>query len=217
MRRNTPPSRRADCRGRIVPSLLVAASVAVVLSGGLATHYGSSWPRRIYWPRPPGIVLHHSASPGFDHGKVIDASRIDQWHESRGWGDEALFGEYHIGYHYVVLADGTVQAGRPEWMIGAHCKGYNNHLGICLLGNFSSKANPGGRMQPATPTPAQLKALGALLRRLMKTYHLGPDDIRLHSDLGRTECPGDRLKMDAVLDSIGETPGETAPAEQTGE
>ena len=184
--------------GRVAAVLLLCLAVASVLAGSLAAHYGPGWPRRLYWPRPTGVVIHHSASSGGTADKAISAQDIDRWHESRGWGEETLGTTHHIGYHYVILPDGTLQAGRPEWMRGAHCKGHNDALGICLVGNFSSNANPRGEMQPARPTQEQLDALEKLLRRLMKRYDLGPDAIHLHRDLAPTECPGDRFDVEAL-------------------
>lgn len=70
------------------------------------------------------IVIHCSDSPQ-DRGD--DASTIDRWHREKGWD--------MIGYHDVILEDGTVQYGRPTWMPGAHVYGYNKKsIGIVLMG-----------------------------------------------------------------------------------
>jgi len=187
--------------------LLLAAAISTVFASGMAARYGRSWPRRLYWPRPKGIVLHHSASPGYSHGRQIDASVIDRWHGERGWGQETISSRRHIGYHYVILPDGTVETGRPEWMLGAHCSGHNDQLGICLVGNFSSAANPDGRIRPSRPTDEQMQSLRALLTDLLNKYHLAPDDIHRHSDLGQTECPGDRFPFDAVAADLAHNAG----------
>ena len=68
-------------------------------------------------------VIHCSDSP---HGRGDDAATIHKWHKERGFDG--------VGYHYVILEDGTVQSGRPEFWSGAHAKGYNSALGICLIG-----------------------------------------------------------------------------------
>ena len=189
-------------RGRILPGVLFITSVCTVLAGGMAARYGLSWPRRLSWPRPPGAIIHHSASAAHQNGAPVDAALIDRWHEARSWGQETADAVYHIGYHYVILPDGTVDAGRPEWMRGAHCRGHNDHLGICLVGNFSSSANPTGRTQPARPTAEQLNALHNLLLDLMSKYHFGPEAIRRHRDLAQTACPGDRFPFDAVVQRL---------------
>ena len=186
-------------RGRILPALLLAASLATLAAGGMAARYGTGWPRRIWYPRPPGIVIHHSASAASEGDRPVDAALIDRWHQQRGWGLEAGHEEYHIGYHYVILPDGTLETGRPEWMRGAHARGANDFIGVCLIGNFSSSANPAGRIKPDAPTPAQLDALHALLLKLTRKYHLGPEQVFGHRDLSPTACPGDRFPFAEVM------------------
>lgn len=57
---------------------------------------------------------------------------IDQMHRQQGW--------LGIGYHFVILTDGTIQRGRPLEAIGSHVKGYNNcSVGICLIGGVDAK------------------------------------------------------------------------------
>ncbi len=199
----SPPILARACRhGRVLPGLLLLLAVGTVMAGGMAARYGRGWPRRLWWLRPPGIVLHHSASPGSEGGTPVDVALIDRWHEQRGWGAETRAGTYHVGYHYVILPDGTVEAGRPEWLPGAHTRGHNDCLGVCLIGNFSSADNPAGRVQPARPTPRQLAALDKLLRRLLRRYHLTPAAVRRHCDLAPTACPGDRFPFEAVVQRL---------------
>jgi hypothetical protein len=190
---------RRDNSGRCLPGFLLLVAALSLCAAGMAARYGLSWPRRLLWPHPPGIVLHHSASPGNEGGEPVDAALIDQWHQRRGWGQSTASGSYHIGYHYVILPDGTVQPGRPEWMSGAHTRQHNDMLGVCLVGNFSSGANPAGRIQPARPTRAQLDSLQRLLLRLTKRYDLATSQIHRHRDLAQTACPGDRFPYEAVL------------------
>ena len=53
-------------------------------------------------------------------------------HRQQGW--------LGIGYHFVILTDGTIQRGRPLEAIGSHVKGYNNcSVGICLIGGVNAK------------------------------------------------------------------------------
>lgn len=68
-------------------------------------------------------VIHCSDSP---QGRGDTAETIHGWHLERGWDG--------IGYHYVILEDGTVEAGRPEYWSGSHARGYNKSMGICLIG-----------------------------------------------------------------------------------
>ena len=176
--------------GRVAIVLLILA-VAIVTVGGLTMRLGPRWPRRLLFRGPGGIVIHHTATAGVVDGHTVDAERIGLWHKQRG-------------YHYVILPDGTVQQGRPEWMMGAHTYGYNDYLGICLVGNFDSRANPGGAQQPARPTKQQMAALESLLRDLMRKYRLRPEDIHAHRELGATACPGDRFPIEELRRRLGE-------------
>jgi N-acetylmuramoyl-L-alanine amidase len=58
----------------------------------------------------------------------IDAATIRRWHvEERGWSD--------IGYHKVILRDGTIEQGRPDTDSGAHAKNYNSKsIAVCMVG-----------------------------------------------------------------------------------
>lgn len=70
------------------------------------------------------LVVHCSDSP---NDREVDAAEIHRWHLERGWDG--------IGYHKVILRDGTVENGRPEYWKGSHVGAYNNNsLGVCLIG-----------------------------------------------------------------------------------
>ena len=61
------------------------------------------------------IILHCSATR---EGQDISTETIRGWHvNERGWSD--------IGYHFVVLLDGTVDKARPVERQGAHVRGHN--------------------------------------------------------------------------------------------
>ena len=78
------------------------------------------------------IIIHCSATKA---GQDFHASDIDRWHKERGWDG--------IGYHQVVDLDGTVEPGRPESKVGAHCKGHNaDSIGICYIGGLDKNGNP---------------------------------------------------------------------------
>ncbi len=192
--------------GRAAIVLLVLA-VAIVTVGGLTMRLGPRWPRRLFFRGPAGIVIHHTATGGVVDGHTVDAERIGLWHEQRGFSAEYREHEYTIGYHYVILPDGAVQEGRPEWMMGAHTYGYNDYFGVCLVGNFDSGANPGGGQQPARPTKQQMAALESLLRDLMRKYRLRPEDVHGHSELGATACPGDRFPIEGLREQLQEPEG----------
>lgn len=83
------------------------------------------------------IIVHCSATPP---EMEVDVDLIRKWHtdpvpDGNGWSD--------IGYHFVVLRDGTVQEGRPIERSGAHCRGRNSHsIGICLVGGVDADLKP---------------------------------------------------------------------------
>ncbi|MGH9930663.1 MAG: peptidoglycan recognition protein family protein [Pyrinomonadaceae bacterium] len=146
---------------------------------------------------PAGIIIHHSAvAPPFD-GTPVDAPTIDRIHKRRGY-EIFYWGKfYNIGYHYVILPDGTVQKGRPELLQGSHTEGYNSYIGICLVGNFSSADNAAGSRGLSTPTEAQINALIELCRSLQQRYNFPPERILRHSDVSpKSECPGDRFPFE---------------------
>ena len=178
--------------------MLLALAIGAVVAGGLAIRHGPCWLDFVLHQHAPGVIIHHTATGATANGRSVNAELVDRAHQSRGWGLSNAHQTYHIGYHYLILPDGTIETGRPAWMPGAHCRGRNRCLGIGLVGNFSSQANPDGAQQPDRPTTAQLHALHSLLLRLMKKHGFSSDDIHLHSQFAATECPGDRFGIEQV-------------------
>lgn len=120
------------------------------------------------------IILHCSATP---EGRNIKAKDIRVWHIQNGWED--------IGYHYIIDLDGTIEKGRPENMIGAHCAGQNsNSIGICYIGGCDKN------MQPKdTRTKAQKDALLDLVFLLMEKYNIPLDKVKGHYTYAKKLCP----------------------------
>src|SRR5215203_1214619 len=163
------------------------AAVVILIKLFFATSYVNSIV-------PPGIIIHHSAiAPPLD-GTPVDAATIDRIHKRRGYEIFYWGRFYHIGYHYVILPDGTVQKGRPELLQGSHAEGYNSYTGICLIGNFSTADNAAGKRGLPAPTESQLNALVELTKSLQKKYGFSSAQILRHSDVApNSECPGDRF------------------------
>lgn len=119
------------------------------------------------------IIVHCSATA---EGKDFRASDIDRWHRERGFRC--------IGYHYVVRLDGSIERGRPETEIGAHCKGHNSiSIGVCYIGGLAGD----GRTPRDTRTPAQKAALLRLLRELKRRYPGAA--IHGHREFAPKACP----------------------------
>ena len=153
-------------------------------------------------PDPPGIVLHHSNTPGRVHGRLVDEKILDHIHgeEHPDWAIVYKGKTYHIGYHYVILANGTIQPGRPEHCQGAHCPKHNNWIGICLVGAFST-ADP-SYWKPQVPTKPQMESLLMLCEKLMSKYHIPPENVKRHRDLRMTWCPGGRFPYDKIIHNL---------------
>lgn len=191
---------------------IIAAIALMVILGGLALLWWAGslpWPlygRQPWGPRfPVGIVIHHTATPPVVHGRLVDASFLNATHKARGFvpAIAADGTRYYVGYHYVILQDGTIQHGRPEHSRGSHTKGHPNMLGIVLVGNFERASNR-GRQGPLTPPPAQLAAAERLTRKLMRKYHLRIHDVYLHRDLSQTACPGDGFPRATFFRALGQ-------------
>lgn len=119
------------------------------------------------------IIVHCAATP---EGKNFKAADIDRWHRERKMKC--------IGYHYVVDLDGTVEPGRPESEIGAHCLGHNQYsIGVCYVGGLAAD----GKTPKDTRTAAQKEALLALLNKLRAKYPNA--SIHGHRDFASKACP----------------------------
>ena len=119
-----------------------------------------------------------------------NASVITKWHLERGFST--------IGYHYVILNgrlspykmhsyfEGHLETGRPldddkDMELdekGAHAFGYNNSVGICLIG------------LSGTFTERQIRSLNWLIRMLRKQFE--EINVIQHSDVDKNKphCAG---------------------------
>lgn len=194
--RSSPISSLLRAHGVLSGVLLALALVAPSVHGETPTET----------IQPSGIVIHHSALSHADMAEFpgpTDAAVIDSLHAKRGFGISCGGRTYHIGYHYVILSDGEVQPGRPENCMGAHASGHNDSLGICLIGNFSTRANPDGQLGNVQPTQAQIRSLVTLVKDLKRKYNIPCDRIQRHQDLKpETLCPGDRLPWKDIQPQI---------------
>jgi hypothetical protein len=115
------------------------------------------------------IVIHHAAMPS-------ETSRADihELHLLNGWAG--------TGYHKLVFANGVVENGRPEQMVGAHAAGANRRsLGIVLVGDFNK----------FRPEQSQLASAAGLTVELMRKYRVQLENVREHRSVTEgTDCPG---------------------------
>jgi hypothetical protein len=151
---------------------------------------------------PAGIVIHHTAVLPNHDVPPRNERQIDRYHATRGFEITCFGHVYHVAYHYLILANGRIQTGRPERCEGAHSKGYNSYLGVSVVGDFDSRDNPNGEKGPEKPNEKQLASLIQLCQRLMLRYHIRINHIVRHSDTAVTKCPGDRFPFSAFLKQL---------------
>lgn len=118
------------------------------------------------------IIVHCTATP---EGRDISVEDITRWHIDRGFTT--------IGYHYVVLLDGTIERGRSEEQVGAHCKGHNSRsIGIAYVGGYDKAMRP-----KDTRTTPQRASLIHLLKELKVKYPKAT--IHGHNEFANKACP----------------------------
>ena len=101
------------------------------------------------------IIIHCTATPP---GMEVSIPQLREWHRSRGFKT--------VGYHYVILLDGSVAKGRPASQPGAHCYGHNAHsIGVAYVGGLDADGRPAD-----TRTPEQKAAMLKLLTNLTMFY-----------------------------------------------
>lgn len=128
------------------------------------------------------IIIHCSDSPDGRNDTIKD---IDKWHIERGFKrlrtrrDAFSPNIVACGYQYVITRDGTLQTGRAENEVGAHCKGFNtSSIGICLIGRKSFDDR-------------QWVKLKALLAELKGRYPNAEIHGHCHYDpVNKAHCPG---------------------------
>lgn len=117
------------------------------------------------------IIIHHSASAD------VSAATIHGWHLARVDNGVPWLG---IGYNFVIRADGSIERGRAEDLIGAHAGAGANgdSIGVCLTGDFTKHP----------PTERQMLSLVELIKYLRGKY--GNLSAIGHKDVMATACPG---------------------------
>ena len=115
------------------------------------------------------IIIHCSATK---EGINYSVDKIDAAHKARKFStytDEKGKIRY-IGYHYIILLDGTIIKCRPESKIGCHASGHNTRsIGICYIGGLDAR-DTNGKMIKDTRTPQQKASLIKLIKDIKKRY-----------------------------------------------
>lgn len=126
------------------------------------------------------IIVHCSANKA---GSALRMADIDRYHRSLGWKC--------CGYHYVIPTDGSIEIGRPEEMVGAHCVNHNKYsIGVCYIGGLAADG-----ITPAdTRTEAQKHALKSLLTDLQRRYPNALIVGHCELDYRKPHCPGFKVR-----------------------
>lgn len=123
------------------------------------------------------IILHHADI------STCSVEDIHRWHLEKGWSG--------CGYHFFVTKEGMIYRGRPEIVIGAHCKGANSHsIGICAEGDYMQENMP----------EIQKKAIIELGQYLYKKYSV--KNVYGHKEVGNSLCPGTKYPLKEIKESI---------------
>lgn len=121
------------------------------------------------------VIVHCADTP---NNMDIGVSEIREWHvKGRGWKD--------VGYHYIIRRSGTIEVGRQESVIGAHCYGQNKtSIGICLVGRDRF-------------TREQFRSLKQLIDELGLRYDL--TEVTGHYKYSDKPCPN--INVEGFLES----------------
>lgn len=117
------------------------------------------------------IVIHCSATRS-----RYDVANIEAWHKKLGFTT--------VGYHFVILYDGSFIQYRGLNTVGAHCKGFNrDSIGICYVGGLLDG------VPCDTRSECQKITFRKLITELLYIYG-HPLSIYSHHDLNpKKSCP----------------------------
>tara|TARA_R110000822_G_scaffold130552_6_gene267144 strand:- start:467 stop:889 length:423 start_codon:yes stop_codon:yes gene_type:complete len=126
------------------------------------------------------IIIHCTATP---EGRDVSLEEVTNWHtKERGWSD--------IGYHFLILLDGTIEEGRPLERTGAHTRGQNwDSIGIAYVGGMSKDM----KQSKDTRTAEQKDSLVDLLCQLKDSYS---GVIYGHKNFSSKDCPSFDAKLE---------------------
>ena len=114
------------------------------------------------------VIVHTTDTPP---SMDIGVKEITVWHIARKMRG--------CGYNYVIRKDGTIEKGRDENMVGAHCKGRNwESIGIACVGGWKGKDDR---------TDAQISSLHKLCKELYDKY--GGLEFNSHNEFSKKSCP----------------------------
>ena len=145
-------------------------------------------------PRTINLIVIHCSATRVD--RDFTAADVDAAHRFRGFRC--------AGYHYYIRKSGVVEPMRPEYMIGAHAKGFNAHsIGICYEGGLNPQGEPYD-----TRTLEQRLAMHKLVHSLWLRYPdarvVGHRDLSPDINHDGIISPRERIKECPCFDAIPE-------------
>lgn len=131
-------------------------------------------------------VLHCAAVSGDwyrGHSARSAVDEIRRWHLAQGWAD--------IGYHFVVMPDGTYSSGRSLSRQGAHCPERNRDaIGILMI---ERRLIDRLRTFQDYFMPEQV----ATVREILRAYEI--KEVSGHNDWDKRLCPGFKVRPEDWL------------------
>jgi N-acetyl-anhydromuramyl-L-alanine amidase AmpD len=110
------------------------------------------------------VVVHWTATY---LDQFIQAQDIDRVHKEKGLSS--------IGYHFVILRDGTLQRGRPINQIGSHAVNHNTYtIGLAFVGGInltSAQAALLGGYEKVS-SDSRYASINSLTSEQMQTFHM---------------------------------------------
>ncbi|HIQ04590.1 MAG TPA: hypothetical protein EYH31_02730 [Anaerolineae bacterium] len=115
------------------------------------------------------IVIHHTVAKTTP--EVIARYQVNTF----GWPG--------IGYHFVIMEDGTIYQTEPVAAVSHHTTSHNEDtIGVAFVGNFMD----------GTPNQAQLQAGAHLVAYLIDQFDLTLDDVIGRREIEAVQSPGDQ-------------------------
>lgn len=135
------------------------------------------------------IILHCTATP---EGEDFSIESINNSHKARKFSyyiDPDTMEKCYIGYHYIILRDGTIIRCRPENVRGCHTSNHNyDSIGIAYIGGCPARSvKDWNKKSKDTRTDAQKAAIIKLVRELKGKY--GNPEVYGHRDFAAKACP----------------------------
>lgn len=135
------------------------------------------------------LIVHCTATP---EGEDYSIDSIDNSHKARNFSyyiDPDTKQKRYIGYHYIILRDGTIVRCRPENVRGCHTINHNSDsIGISYIGGCPPRSVKNWNMQGKdTRTDAQKTSILTLLKELKGRYKKA--GIYGHRDFAAKACP----------------------------